>query len=214
MAAIIFDLDGTLIDSAPDIHAAGNAAVTANGGAPVDFTTARRFIGRGAEVFVTGMMDASGVPSDRRPAVLKRFLELYETAFGRTTLYPNVARTLDVLIGQGHELGICTNKPEAPTRAVLAHFGLADRFRAIVGGDTLPVRKPDPATLVLSLAAMHGGPGVFVGDSEVDAETAAAAGAPFILFTRGYRMAKTEEIAHDATFDDHSELSDLIAALS
>jgi phosphoglycolate phosphatase len=125
-----------------------------------------------------------------------------------------VTAALDAFARLGHPLGICTNKPVGPARAVLRHFGLLERFSVIIGGDSLPVRKPDPAPLHAAFAALRGGPQLFVGDSEVDAETAQAAGIPLALFTQGYRRAAAESLGARLVFDDFTALPRLVAHIS
>jgi phosphoglycolate phosphatase len=211
MGLIIFDLDGTLIDSAPDICAAGNAVLALHGVEPMTLPEATGFIGSGAGILVQRMMAARGLDPALHPTLLAQFLERYETAVHLTTLYPGVMQALDDLSSAGHTLGLCTNKPEAPTRAVLRHFGLTDRFAAVVGGDTLAVRKPDPAPLLACQTALGGGPTIYVGDSEVDAETAQRAGLPFALFTKGYRKAPVDTLPHAHAFDDFASLAEIVS---
>ncbi len=216
MAILIFDLDGTLIDSAADIHAAGNAAVTAHGGTAVTLDAARGFVGHGAEVFIARLMPAAGLPADDpalRARVLDDFLRHYETAVHLTVLYPGVAAAIGRL-AQDHKLAICTNKPERATRAVLSHFSLAALFAVVVGGDSLPQRKPDPAPL--RAARDRAGPGrcLFIGDSEVDAATARAAGVKFVLFTEGYRHTPVADLPHDAAFAAFRDLPAIVAGLT
>ena len=208
---IVFDLDGTLIDSAPDIHAAGNATLAAEGLAPVTPEQARSFIGNGARVFVERLERAAAGANDpaRTARMHRHFVAVYETSHRLTTVYPGVAAALDRLRARGWRLAICTNKPEGPARAVLAHFGWSDLFEVVIGGDTLPVIKPDPAPLNAAIAALGGDRALFVGDSEVDAETARAAGIRFALYTEGYRHGPTSAIPHDAAFADWALLPDL-----
>ena len=143
---IIFDLDGTLIDSAPDIHAAGNATLAAEGFPGVTPEQSRSFIGKGAGVFIERleMAGAGALDPARGARMRKRFLEEYEVAHDLTTIYPGVEAALDTLRSSGWQMGLCTNKPIGPARAVLEHFGWTDLFKVIIGGDSLPVRKPTP----------------------------------------------------------------------
>lgn len=209
---MIFDLDGTLIDSAPDIHAAGNAVLAAEGLPPVTLVQARGFIGAGAPTFVARLVAAQAgtlpeaARADLHTRMLARFMERYETAVTLTRLYPGAVEALDALRTAGLRLGLCTNKPEGPTRAVLRHFGLTEHFDAVVGGDTLPQRKPDPAPLRRAMADLGVARCLYVGDSEIDAETAAAAGQVFALFTEGYRKTPVSELAHSFAFSDYSAL--------
>lgn len=211
----IFDLDGTLIDSAPDIHAAGLAVLAAEGLPPVTPEQSRSFIGNGARIFVERLERATAGDSDpARTARMQRlFIQVYETAHDLTRVYPGVEAALDSLRSRGWALGICTNKPHGPTRTVLAHFGWTGLFDVVIGGDSLPVHKPDPAPLRAAIEGLGGGPVVYVGDSEVDAATAQAAAVPFALFTGGYRRTPVAEIPHDRAFDDWAALPDLAAQL-
>ncbi len=213
--AVIFDLDGTLIDSAPDIHAAANTVLDRHGIAPFTLAEARGFVGHGAGVFVTRCLAARGREGDAElhAQVLDGFLELYEGAVHLTRPYPGVPDCLEALTQAGLALGLCTNKPEGPTGAVLAHLGLARHFPVVVGGDTLAVRKPDPAPLHETIARMDVREAVFVGDSEVDAETADRAGLPFALYTQGYRRTPVEDLPHAARFDDFAALPGIVADL-
>ncbi|NCU20941.1 HAD family hydrolase, partial [Candidatus Falkowbacteria bacterium] len=131
-----------------------------------------------------------------------------------TVTYPNVRETLDRLAALGHPLAICTNKPLAPTRAVLAHLGLLPLFQVVLGGDSLPVRKPDPAPLFRVLADLGAPRAVYVGDSEVDAATAQAAAMPFALFTEGYRKTPVEALPHDVAFSDFTDLPAIVERLA
>jgi phosphoglycolate phosphatase len=111
-------------------------------------------------------------------------------------------------------MGVCTNKPEGPARAVLRHFGLDRLFPVVIGGDTLPERKPDPAPLRHAFAGLHRTEGLFVGDSEVDAETARAARSPLALYTLGYRLTPVAALGASIVFDDFRTLPGLIAGLA
>ncbi len=207
--AVIFDLDGTLIDSAPEIHAAVNRALGTEGLPDLTAAQVRSFIGSGVSVLLARCLialgkDGTGPLHDRLTA---SFMADYETRFGLTTLYPGVTEMLQTLARAGYRLGICTNKPAVPTRAVLHHFNLLSFFAVIVGGDTLPQRKPDPAPLRHAHDLIGGGPAVFVGDSEVDAETAHATPLPFALFTGGYRTASVADLGPAIAFDDHRALA-------
>lgn len=213
---IVFDLDGTLIDSAPDILAAGNAALASEGLAPVSAAQSRSFIGNGARVYVERLeRAASGENHPERTARMQaRFLSEYEVAHGLTRPYPGAEDALRALRQGGWRLGLCTNKPLGPARGVLAHFGWLELFEILIGGDSLPVIKPDPAPLHAALSALGEGPAVFVGDSEVDAVTASAARVPFALYTEGYRRGPVEGIAHQRAFDDFTILPALAKAIA
>ncbi len=215
--AVIFDLDGTLIDSAPDIWRAANAVLEGEGLPLVTFDQSRGFIGRGARVFVERMeLAVTGANEAARTTHLHaRFLHFYERAHENTRVYPHVAEALEGLRSAGLRLGLCTNKPFRPTEAALRHLGWSDLFEVVIGGDTLPVAKPDPAPLLEVIARM----GLtlpeitYIGDSETDAETAERAGARFGLYTEGYRKAAPETLFHDFLFDDYRHLPDHLAQL-
>ncbi len=210
---ILFDLDGTLIDSAPAIHASVNHLLADLGSEPLAMTQVKSFVGNGIVVLTQRVIAARGLaqPLDDLVAHL---LQHYDTdADALTTLYPGVPQALQALHGAGHRMGICSNKPEGPARHILSHFGLDGLFGTIIGGDTVGLTKPDPAPLLAAKAALGGGPAVFVGDSEVDAETAVRAGMPFILFTEGYRKSPLAELPHQAAFSDFAELPGIAARL-
>jgi phosphoglycolate phosphatase len=209
---LVFDLDGTLIDSAPQIRAAANIVFGNKDLPPFSHETVRGYIGNGVAVLVARLMTHQGLDDDAHlhAELVANFIRIYEEAFDLTSLYPGVSTALSDLARAGHRLAICTNKPEGPTRAVLRHFGLDRFFPVIVGGDTLPRRKPDPAPLLAAIAQQGSGNAVFVGDSEVDAETARAARVPLALFTRGYRKAAPEDLGAKIIFDDYAALPRLI----
>jgi phosphoglycolate phosphatase len=208
--AVLFDLDGTLIDSAPEIHAAVNRALSTEGLPMLAPAQVRSFIGNGVGALLSRSLVALGHDGTgpQHTRLMATFLADYETRFSLTTLYPGVADMLAALAQAGHPLGICTNKPAGPTRAVLGHFSLLSYFPVIVGGDTLPQRKPDPAPLRHAHALIGGGAAVFVGDSEVDAETAHTTPLPFALFTGGYRTAPVADLHPVIAFDHHATLPD------
>ncbi len=214
MHAIIFDLDGTLIDSAPDIHAAVNRVMRDLEAPLFQYSEVKSFIGNGVPVLMQRAMAARDLDSSEHGSLVARFLEYYGA--DSTTLtkpYPNALETLGKLRAKGHVLGICTNKPEAPTRKILDEFGMTELFGTVIGGDTLAQRKPDPAPLAYAKAELGDGPAIFVGDSEVDAETAQRASLPFALFTEGYRKSSLQDMHHGVSFSDFSELPDALRRL-
>lgn len=209
---LVFDLDGTLIDSAPQIHAAANIVFGNMGLPPFSHETVRGFIGNGVGVLVSRLMAHHNLDKDSRllSELVEHFISIYEEAFDLTTLYTGVSTVLSELDSAGYRLAICTNKPERPTRAVLRHFELDSLFPVVLGGDTLPQRKPDPEPLREALRRMGPGKALFIGDSEVDAETARAAKVPLALYTGGYRKAAAESLGAKLVFDDHAALPRLI----
>ena len=212
MSAIIFDLDGTLIDSAPDIRAAINRTLAGEGQPVLDLPTVISFIGHGLPNLVARAMAARGIDMGQHARLTAATLGHYNAAANDLTRpYPGVMQALEVLRADGHRLGICTNKPEAPARKVLAQFGMAHLFDVVVGGDSLPTRKPDPAPLHHAFAGLGAASGLYVGDSEVDAETAAAAGIPFAFFTQGYCHIPHDDVTCIARFDHFDALPRIAA---
>ena len=205
--AVVFDLDGTLADTAPDLRAAANAVLAAHGAAPLTLAETIGFIGHGAPALVAQMRRARGLPAEDEAAMLQSLLERYaRSGHERSRPYDGVPEALGMLGNEGIALGICTNKPEAPARSLLAHLGLSDRFGAVIGGDSLPVRKPDPAPLRAALDALGATEALYVGDSEVDEATARAARVPFALFERGYRKTPLDRVAPAMRFGDFAAL--------
>jgi phosphoglycolate phosphatase len=215
MRAVIFDLDGTLVDSAPDIHAAANALLRSMGYQPLSLDTVRSFIGNGIPRLVERVMRASGIPVDaaRHADLINRFEMLYGAAPADLTVpYPGVPAMMEALAARGMKLGVCTNKNEGLSRQVLEGVGLSACFGAVIGGDTLPVRKPDPAPFHACAKALGAQSCVYVGDSEVDAATGEAAKVPFGLFTEGYRKTAVALIPHSFSFSDYAALPALVDA--
>ncbi|WP_340119025.1 phosphoglycolate phosphatase [Pelagibius sp. 7325] len=217
--AIVFDLDGTLVDSVPDIHAAVAAFLAERGHPPLDLATVTGFVGNGVPVLLERVLRAVGEAADPASvqAALPRFNAIYGAApAALSRLYPGVATALATLCEAGFSLGVCTNKPEEPARRMLKDLGIAGFFAALTGGDSLPLRKPDPAPLrhTAALLGVELAAVTYVGDSEVDAATAAAAEVRFVLFTEGYRKTPVAEIAHHAALGDFADLPGIVAALA
>ena len=209
--AVIFDLDGTLVDSAPDLHAAMNLVLRERGVEPLDLPTLRSFIGNGVPTLVKRSFAARGLPCEgaEHRAAIETFHAHYDAdPTALTQVYPGVRGLLDRLASEGTPMGVCTNKYGAGTALVLEGLGLAPYFAAVVGGDTLPVLKPDPAPLRLCAERLGAVPEqvIYIGDSEVDAATAQAAGVEFWLFTGGYRRTDAQDIPATVRFDAFADL--------
>lgn len=213
---IVFDLDGTLIDSAADIHHAASATVRAEGLPDVTLEQTRSFVGHGARVFVERLERATAGSNqpERTERMRAIFAEEYRKAHDLTQVYPGVEAALAELKAQGWRIGLCTNKPMVPTRAVLKHFGWEDLFETVFAGDSLTRMKPDPAPLEAALEELGDGLCVYVGDSEVDAATAQSAGVPFALFTEGYRKTEVAKMPHTEAFSDWSHLPAIAARIA
>ncbi len=212
MAAVIFDLDGTLIDSAADIHAAVNLLLAEEGHPGLTRAQVTAMIGNGVGVLLDRVIATAGLDPAQKDRLLTRFMLIYERASATLTqVYDGVPAALTALSNAGLALGLCTNKPLRPTLAVLRALGWQDHFASVICGDSLPTRKPDPAMLQACIAGVGGGPVLYVGDSEVDSETAQAAGIGFLLFTQGYRKSPVEDLNPLASFDRYADLPGLVA---
>lgn len=204
--AVIFDLDGTLIDSVPDLHAALEKTLVEIGRPTLDLETTLSFVGNGAEALVRRALHATGGHDDAvLAATLRRFLDHYKTqGVNLTQVYPGALDCLSELKAAGIKLGLCTNKPQHPTEDVCASLGLAPFFDQMIGANDKRARKPDPAPLfaVLKGLGAHQTNSLFVGDSVVDHATAAAADVPLALFTGGYMNGQIGDPTPFIQFDD------------
>jgi phosphoglycolate phosphatase len=213
IALAIFDLDGTLIDSVGDLHAAMNRVLAEQGATPLAVAEIRAMVGDGAGMLVERALQARPEAGLTVADGLARFLSHYEAdPVGLTRPYPGVPATLALLQRRGIRLALCTNKPERPSRTILEHCGLAGRFERIVGGDSLPWRKPDGRVLTTLIGALGAAAetSILIGDSEVDAAAAAASGIRFILMTYGYRRGPAEAIRAHAALDRFEQLADVL----
>ena len=184
---VVFDLDGTLIDSAPDLAQAVNALLAELGKPPLTEKAIRPMIGDGSRLLLARALAASGIEGP--PDAFDRFMVHYlHFVADKTTVYPGVPETLTALRAEGHPLGVCTNKPFKPTERVLEAFGLAQFFGAVIGGDSLPQRKPEPEPLLTTIARLGGGAAAMVGDSANDMLCARAAKVPGILIPSDYGL--------------------------
>jgi phosphoglycolate phosphatase len=198
---LVFDLDGTLVDSVPDLAASLNRGLVAGGLAPLSREAVRAMVGDGAKALVERGFGARGVAAGE--ADLEAFLADYgANAAVETRPYPGVAETLGLLRAAGWTMAVCTNKPVAPARALLAALGLTPFFIAVGGGDSYPVRKPDPAHLLATLADAGGvaGRAVMVGDHHNDILAAHGAGIASVWARWGYGEAVTGADAEAAAF--------------
>jgi phosphoglycolate phosphatase len=212
---VAFDLDGTIADTAPDLAASLNHTLAAMGRATVPTEMVRHLIGHGSRALLRRGLAATGDSSEALVAAgYPIFLDHYAANIcSGTSIYPALEPALDKLKASGIAIALCTNKPERLTRLLLDALGWADRFDAVVGGDTLSVRKPDPAPLLEAMARAGGGRGAFVGDSIVDADTARAAGVPFVAVSFGFSDRPPGEFGADAVIDSYPELLPVLARL-
>lgn len=215
-ALVIFDLDGTLIDSAADLAAAVNALLAGFGGEPLPLAQVRPMIGDGVAMLIARALAARGLEPSDPEAAAREFMRHYASmATSRTRAFPGVRAALEALRTDAIALAVCSNKPERITRDILQSLGLAGYFPRVVGGDSLPFRKPDPRVLlaVLEEFAVPPAAALLVGDSEVDAATARAADVRFVLMRHGYHRGPLEAIACVASLEGFAELPALVRAL-
>lgn len=187
-ATIVFDLDGTLVDSAPDLTNALNDVLVRRGHAPLAAEVIRCAVGRGARIMIETALAMAGIEEDV-DAMLAEFLEHYEANIAaQSRPFPGAVDVLERLAERGARLAVCTNKRESLSRRLLQELGLFGHFAAIAGRDTFPVSKPDPGHLTRTIALAGGNPAhaLMVGDSEFDFAAAWGAGVPVVLARFGY----------------------------
>lgn len=189
---VLFDLDGTLIDSVPDLAAAVDRMLALRGRPPAGVERVRDWVGNGAAVLVAralaGSIEHAGIDSAPAREALRDFLAAYAESHELTRVYPGVTVLLDWLAQRRIPMAVVTNKPERFVGPLLEHKGLGGYFAWLVGGDTLAQQKPDPAPLrhVLALAGVAPEQALFIGDSRNDVQAARAAGMPVAAVTYGY----------------------------
>ncbi len=207
MDTAVFDLDGTLADTAPDLVGALNEVGAAEGWPALDPFADRVTAGQGGRALLRLGMARAGLAEDaaRVEALVPAFLEAYGARLSRESrFFPGAEAALDALAAAGWRLAVCTNKPESLALALLEALGARGRFAAVLGADTLPVRKPDPIHFHETVRRAGGAPGraVMIGDTVTDRETARRAGAPCILVRFGYADRPIEALAPEAAADD------------
>ena len=209
MKAIIFDLDGTLVDSVPDLQKAAARMLEAHDKPVLSQAAIRSFVGNGIPKLIECISEASGLPldADSQRSLIKEFIANYDTMLtDETEMFPGARDALEALHEKGMTLCLCTNKPLAQTRVILGTLGLDRLFTQVVGGDSLPQRKPAPEPLLATIDGFAPEDCLYVGDSEVDADTAEAAGVSFALYTEGYRKTPVSELPHAFSFSDYAAL--------
>jgi phosphoglycolate phosphatase len=212
-ALVIFDLDGTLIDSAADLAVAINAMLAGYGREPLPVVEVRRMVGDGVAMLVARALAARDCEPPDPAAAERSFMRHYESdATSLTTVFPGAEQALQALSAAGIPLAVCTNKPARIATDILGSLGLVKYFARVLGGDSLPFRKPDPRVVLALLEAFAAGAqdSLLVGDSEVDAATARAAGVPFVLMKHGYRRGPVEQIHCRAALENFAELPALV----
>jgi phosphoglycolate phosphatase len=213
---VVFDLDGTLADTAPDLTAALNHAMQEMGRDPIPASDVRHMVGHGARALLRKGLAATGAVSEELiEQGFSLFIAYYEEHIADHS-YPfeGVEETLSALEADGVTIAICTNKLEGLTHQFLKAMGWENRFAAVVGGDTLDVRKPDPAPLFAAIERSGGeDPAIFIGDSITDTDTAKAAGLPCVALSFGFSDRPPEKLGADRLIDHWNELIPALSTL-
>lgn len=215
---VLFDLDGTLVDSNLDLCPAVNVAMAMEGREPLSPERTRRFIGGGVMPLLRRALEVSGgmVSDDRFEVLGQAVLKHYWAHIADNTVpFPGVLGALDDLDARGVKLAICTNKAEGPTMQLLAELDLTDRFSSIYAGDSMGpgMQKPRPDMLLAAIRDCGGGSAVMVGDSSFDVGAARNAGLPVACYRHGYRDVHESELGCDVLFDHFDQLVETLESL-
>jgi phosphoglycolate phosphatase len=219
LPVLVFDLDGTLVDTAPDLLGAMNAVLVAQGRRTVDPETLRHMVGFGAASLIRQAMAATGDPvaEDRLPGLVDDFVVHYGAHIADASMsFPGVIETLTMLKGQGVPMGVLTNKPHALALPLLDKLDLSKFFGAIHGAGRFSYVKPDPRVfhhVVEELTGNPKAPALMVGDSTTDAKTARAANVPVVLLSYGYTPDPVESLGADAVTGDFRDIPALMRRL-
>jgi phosphoglycolate phosphatase len=213
--AIVWDLDGTLIDSAPDLATALNSVLDMRGFMPHPVEAVRAMIGNGLAELVKRGFNAAGARPDAEQ--LERLVLLVRQEYNaclteRSRPYPGIVQALEQCRALAIPMGVCTNKPETPARAILEGLGLSSFFKSVIGGDSTPVLKPDPLPLLTCLGELGADPAssLMIGDSEVDVGVARAAGLTIGLVPWGYTSTLVEKLGADFILRDPQDLLEVL----
>jgi phosphoglycolate phosphatase len=217
-ATVVFDLDGTLVDTAPDIRAAANQVLVRRGLRPLNLAEVRGLIGHGARGFFLKAFEREGFHFEERELAraTEEFRDLYLANIARESRpFPGAMDAVASLIASGATLALCTNKAEQQTRALLQALDLSACFAAVATPETAGAAKPDPAHLLAAIAAAGGRPklAVMVGDSRADADAARAAGVRLVLVDFGYCDEALAALEPDRTISHFDELAGVVACL-
>ncbi|AUN29118.1 phosphoglycolate phosphatase [Niveispirillum cyanobacteriorum] len=216
--ALIFDFDGTLIDSAPDIALGLNRLLVAEGRRELPLSDVHQMIGDGAGRLVEQAFAATGAaltPAELGP-MTERYLAIYGALpVDRSCIYPGVVETLTALKNAGHRLGLCTNKPAGISVDLLRDLGLDALFDAVAGGDSVARKKPhpDPLLFVMERLGVGAGGAVMVGDNANDVAAARGAGVPVVAVAYGYPRMALADLGADIIIDRFADLPGALARL-
>jgi phosphoglycolate phosphatase len=216
---VVFDLDGTLAETAPDIMNTLNVILEREGLPALPIERARELVGAGARALIERGFKVSGRPLDteKLEQLFEEFLVIYAGAVAKDSyVHDGVTAALDALAADGFVFAVCTNKPILHTRLILDHFGITGRFAAIAGRDSFAFFKPDPRHLTQTIAEAGADPAraVMVGDSRTDVSTARAAGIPVVCVPFGYTDVPVESLEPDLVIQHFSELPQAVRRLT
>lgn len=218
LPTLVFDLDGTLVETAPDLVQTLNIILAQEGCAPLSYEDARKLIGFGARALLQRGFEAQErvIEPDHMDALFARFIRHYEAHIAdRSLVFPYVRESLELMRDQGYTLAVCTNKLEYLARRLLEEMQIDNYFSAICGSDSFAFKKPDPRCLLATIA-QAGGMGshaVMVGDSITDSQTAQAANIPVLLVDFGYSDVPIAQLGADAVMSCWSDLPEKIKKL-
>lgn len=216
---IAFDLDGTLVETAPDLIGALNVILVEQGMAPAPMTAVRQLVGhglRGMLIRAFAMVDRT-ITEDQIAQLRPRIVEVYRGRIARESHpFPGCLEALAALKARGARLAVCTNKPEGLARLLLDELDMTRCFDALVGGDTLPVQKPDPAPLLEAITRAGGDPAraILVGDATPDVGAANAAGVPCVICDFGYNDLPPAELGGDVVISHFDVLAEVVAGIA
>jgi len=215
---VIFDLDGTLVDTAPDLCRALNFALERQNRPRIDQAMVRKYVGFGALRLIRhGIADAvEPVPDTMIKSMERDFLDYYKANIAvESRPFPGAVEALERYARLGARLGVCTNKREDLSRLLLNELNLARYFHSVIGADTLAVRKPDPGHLLGAIERAGGSAdsAVMVGDSATDVATARAAGLPVVVVSFGYTEVPAAKLGGDRVIDHFDDLDTALVHL-
>lgn len=216
---LVFDLDGTLVETAGDLIAALNYVLGREAASPVPVATARQMVGHGARYLINQGLAASGrsVSPDRLEILFEQFVGFYEANIAvHSHVFPGVVAALDRFAAAGFVFAVCTNKIESASLLLLDTLGILDRFRFVCGQDTFGIAKPDPLVLLQTIARAGGVPQrcIMVGDSNTDILTARNAGVPVVAVDFGYTDVPVRELGADTVISHFDELWQAVAGVA